>query len=399
MRGQGAVSGAILAVMLLAAGPGSARAAGLGTRVFVVERAAGSLAVYDFEERQLLKKRIKGLGNLRHATMIFTPDLRYGYLATRNGQLSRIDLNGLRLDGQVFTSENSIDNAVSQDGRTIAVAEYAPGGVTMLDASSLEVLRKIPAYFGNEGEKLRSRVTGIVDAPGNRFVCALIEAAEIWVIDASDPAFPVTHRVPTEQPLPYDAMITPDGRWYVVVHLGSARASVLDLRDPDAGVREISLEDESVAGERTAPVKLPHVASWAVAGDWCFVPLVGEERLAVLNRKTWELERSVPLRGHPVYSVASPSGTEVWVSFSGEEDDAYLQVIDTETLAIKDTIRVGKRVYHLDFTPRGSHVLVSANGDDKLVLVNASTREIEDEQPVRSPSGIFGVWRAFRTGL
>jgi protein NirF len=53
----------------------------------------------------------------------------------------------------------------------------------------------------------------------------------------------------------------------------------------------------------------------------------------------------------------------------------------------------------MDFTPRGSHVLVSANADDKLFLVNAATHEIEDSVEVSSPSGIFGVWRAFRIGL
>lgn len=390
---------ALLCGAMLVAPAASALAGGLGTRVFVVERATGSLAVYDYQERRLFKKKIKGLGNLRHATMIFTPDLERGFLATRNGKVSRINLRKMEKDGEVFTSDNSIDNAVSQDGRTIAVAEYFPGGVTILDADTMQVLRKIPGNFERDGRTIRSRVTGIVDAPGNRYVCSLIEGSEIWIIDASQPNFPVEHRIPTTEPMPYDAMITPDGRYYIVVHLGLPRASVLDLTKPEEGVRVISLEDPTARHERDAPVKLPHVASWAVAGDWCFVPLVGEKRLAVLNRHTWEFERSIPLRGHPVYSVKSPTGREVWVSFSGEEDDAYLQIVDTEKLEVVDELRVGRRVYHLDFTPRGSHVLVSANRDNKLVLVDAHAREIVDEQHVESPSGIFGLWRAFRLGL
>jgi protein NirF len=146
-------------------------------------------------------------------------------------------------------------------------------------------------------------------------------------------------------------------------------------------------------------VKLPHLASWAVAGRWIFVPLVGEDRLAVLDRATWSFERSIPVRGHPVYAVRSPTEREVWVSFSGEADDAYVQVIDTERLEVTDTIRLGRRIYHMDFTPRGSHVLVSANQDDRLFLVNAGTHRIEDVEELKSPSGIFGVWRAFRIGL
>jgi protein NirF len=377
----------------------AAHAGGTGSRVFVVERASGSLAVYDWVERTLLPQRIEGLGNLRHATMIFSPDLRYGFLATRSGQVSRIDLQKLERAGVVFTSENSIDNAVSHDGRFVATAEYVPGGVTIVDARDLTVLKKHAATFTRDGETLPSRATGLVDAPGNRFVCVLIEAGEIWIIDASKPGFPIEHRIPTGLSNPYDAMITPDGRFYAVGHLGSDQVSVLDLERPQAGVRAISLRDPARSYEKGSPVKLPHLASWAVAGRFMFVPLVGEDRLAVLDRETWAFERSIPLRGHPVYAVRSPSEREVWVSFSGEEDDAWIQVVDTGSLAVTDTFRVGRRIYHMDFTPRGSHVLVSANADDRLFLVDARTHRIEDEQELSSPSGIFGPWRAFRVGL
>ncbi len=388
-----------IVVLLCLLSATTAQAGGIGSRVFVVERASGSLAVYDFVERKLLPKRITGLGNLRHATMIFSPDLRYGYLATRNGQVSRIDLSTLERAGVVFTSENSIDNAISQDGRYIATAEYVPGGLTILDAQSMEVLKKHPASFEAGRQRAPSRVTGVVDAPGNRFVCVLIEGAEIWIVDASKPGFPIEHRIKTRQNNPYDAMITPDGRYYVVGHMESDRVTVLDLTQPEKGIREISLRDPKRNYDKNAPVKLPHLASWAVAGKWIFVPLVGEDRLAVLDRATWEFSRSIPLKGHPVYAVRSPTEREVWVSFSGEGDDAYVQVIDVESLSVKDTLRVGRRIYHMDFTPRGSHVLISANADNKLFLVNASTREIEDSVELESPSGIFGAWRAFRIGL
>jgi len=388
-----------LIAIAIAARAAAADPGGIGSRVFVVERASESLAVYDYVARKLLPNRISGLGNLRHATMIFSPDLRYGYLATRSGQVSRIDLATLERTGAIFTSENSIDNAISQDGRVIATAEYVPGGLTLLDAETMKILEKHPANFEIDGEQVASRVTGVVDAPGNRFVCVLIEAAEIWVVDASKPDFPIEHRIRTRQGNPYDAMITPDGRYYVVGHMESDRVSVLDLSRPEAGIREVSLRDPKRNYDKAMPVKLPHLASWAVAGKWIFVPLVGEDRLAVLDRASWEFSQSIPLRGHPVYAVRSPTEREVWVSFSGEEDDAYVQVIDVEHLTVADTLRLGRRIYHMDFTPRGSHVLVSANADNRLLLVNASTREIEDSVDVASPSGIFGAWRAFRIGL
>jgi protein NirF len=66
---------------------------------------------------------------------------------------------------------------------------------------------------------------------------------------------------------------------------------------------------------------------------------------------------------------------------------------------VTDTLRLGRRIYHMDFTPRGAHVLVSANADGKLLLVDAATREVEHAVSLESPSGIFGAWRAFRIGL
>lgn len=363
----------------------------VGSRVFVVERENESLAVYDLEERRVLPQRITGLGNMRHATMVFSPRLDYAYLATRNGKLSRIDLRTLERDGDVFTSDNSIDIAISQDGRWIATAEYAPGGVTVLSAETLEVVRRFPS----EG----SRATGIVDAPGNRFVAVLIEGAEVWVIDASGDEVRIEHRIPTAEGEPYDAMITPDGRHYVVGHMNSEHVTVVDLRHPDRGARTVSIRDPGRRYDADTPVKLPHMASWAVAGSHVFVPLVGEPRLAVLDRATFDFVQSIPLRGHPVYAVRSPAEHEVWVSFSGEADDAFVQVIDTESLEVTREIEVGGRIYHMDFTPRGSHVLVTANRDEQLALIDASTYDVVDREAIPSPSGVFGVWRAFRIGL
>ncbi len=375
-------------------------ATGIGSRVFVVERASESFAVYDYINRKLRKERIEGLGNMRHATMTFSPDLKWGYVATRNGKLSRINLETLERDGDVFTSKNSIDIAISQDGRFIATAEYEPGGVTILDSRTLEVVKRIPATYDEDGKKVPSRVTGIVDAPGNRFVCVMMEGREVWVIDASKPDFPVEHRIkPADKGLPYDAMITPDGRYYLVGHLGTSAVSKVDLTQPDKAAVNVSLRDPNRHYDKNAPGKLPHMASWAVAGDYVFVPLVGEPRLAVLDRHSFEFVDSVVLAGPPVYAVRSPNEQKIWVSFSGEEHDAKVQVVDTASLEVERTLEIGGRIYHMDFTPRGSHLLITANRDNKLALVDATTFEIVDEQTVRSPSGVFGVWRAFEIGL
>lgn len=370
----------------------------LGTRVFVVERNNQAMSVYDFGERRLVG-RVAGLGNLQHATMTFSRDLRWGFVASRGGLLSRVNLATLAVEGQVKTSEDSIDIAISQDGRFLATAEYRPGGVTILDVATLAVAKRIPACVEREGRALWSRATGIVDAPGNRFVCTLIEEAEVWVIDASKPDFPIERKIKLEGGEPYDAMITPDGRWYVVGHLESSDVSVIDLTQPERTPTRVSLLVPGKAYDKGRPAKLPHLACWAMARGRLFVPMVGDKKLVVLDPATWKVIGSIDLKGNPVYAVRMPGDREIWVSFSGEEDDAYLQAIDAETLEVKRTWRVGARIYHIDFTPRGSHALVSANKENKLFLLDTSTYGVVDEEAIDAPSGVFGVWRAFVIGL
>lgn len=373
----------------------------LGSRVFVVQRDQSRLSVYDYHRRELLDRTVDGLGNLNHATMTFSPSLRWGFVASRDGQLSRIDLRTLERAGTVDTGDESIDLAIGRRGRYVATAEYEPGGLTVLDTRSLEVVREIPATYDDEeaGAEKRSRATAVVDAAGNRFVFSLMEGGEAWVVDADDPDLPVTHRIPLNDGLGYDAMVTADGRYYIVGHLEKEYVSVVDVLNPDRGAEKVSLRDPEGVYDPDHPVKLPHMASWASAGEHVFVPLVGDARLAVLEPGSWEFEATVELRGDPVYAVGSPAEDEIWVTFSGEEDDAWIQVVDVAALEVVDEFRVGDRIYHADFTPRGSYALVSANEDETLALVDADTHEVVDRQEVPSPSGIFGVWRAFQIGL
>jgi len=395
-----ATRGHFLTLSFLAASLSAcATPAGVGARIYVVQRESESLAIYDAAAGKILPAAIQKLGNMRHATMVFSKDLRWGYLATRNGLLSRIDLATGEQAGAVQTSENSIGIAISQDGRYVAVAEYTPGGVTIVDAVSLKILKQIPATVQADGREHRSRTTGLVDTAGNRFVFSLMDGNEIWILDASREDFPVEHRFQTAAPNPFDATLTPEGRYYLAGHFESDRISLLDLWHPEAGVREVSVRDPRLDFDRTAPIKMPHMEAWAISGDDVYVPLVGEKRLAVLDRRMWVFQRSVPVRGNPVYVTMSPTQRELWVTFSGAEDDRFIEVIDTETGKVVHTIEAGRKIYHLVFSPRGDEVYVSANQDDRFLVFDASSKRLKREFHLKSPSGIFGPWRAYQIGF
>ena len=63
------------------------------------------------------------------------------------------------------------------------------------------------------------------------------------------------------------------------------------------------------------------------------------------------------------------------------------------------SIDAGKRIYHMGFTPRGDMAFISSNLTNELIVMDAKSYRILHRVPVESPSGIFGVWRAFQTGL
>ena len=69
------------------------------------------------------------------------------------------------------------------------------------------------------------------------------------------------------------------------------------------------------------------------------------------------------------------------------------------THEVKQTLQPGKGILHMEFTPRGREVWLSARDDDKVVIHDSRTYEKLGEVPARAPSGIFFTDRAHRGGL
>lgn len=372
-----------------------------GSVVYIVERSAARLALYDIH-RQVLIKKIKLKANLRHATMVFDPALRYGYVATRDGRLNRVNIQTGEMAGFVRTSKNSIGLAISQDGSVVAVSEYEPGSVTLVRTDSFEVFQRIPARISGGGTKKISRVTGLVDIARNGFVCALMDGSEIWKLVPRDAARPtggykVEKKYSTSTPAPFDALVTPEGRFYITGHFKNNRASLVDLWDESqTKARDIRLFPGKAAGN--LPVKMPHMEAWASSGDKIYFPAPGVKKLFVLDRKTFKIVSSMKLIGDPVYSIVHPNGREIWVTFSGDAD-GKIQIIGLPGEKTRKIIDAGKKIYHLVFTPRGDRALVSANSSNEFIVYDAPAFRELDRVRLDSPSGIFGVWRAFKTGL
>ncbi len=353
----------------------------------IVERATGSLLLVDWQERAAFG-RIEGLGDLSHASVVFSPDQRFAYVFGRDGGLTKVDLVERRIANRVVQAGNTIGGAISDDGSLVAVSNYEPGGVRVFDAETLAPVAEIPTG---------SKVIGLVDAPDRRFVFSLWDAGETWIADFSEGVEPEITRIEGIGANPYDALVTGDGRTYVAGLFGEDGLTALDLWEDTPAPRRIL--SGYGRGEEPLPVyKMPHLEGWALAGDRFALPAVGRHEVLWVDARSFEELGRTKTHGQPVFAVARPGGRQVWVNFAHPLNDT-VEVIDSASGEIVQTLTPGPAVLHMEFTPRGHEVWVSVRDANRVDVYDARTYEKIAEIPAESPSGIFFTARAHRTGL
>lgn len=367
---------------------------GTGDLGVIIERASGSVQIVDTTQMTAIAS-VAGLGDLSHASLVYARDGRYAYVFGRDGGLSKLDLLKGEIALRVMQAGNSIGGAISQDGRYVAAQNYTPGGVKIFKADTLELVADIPAAYGSEGKF--SKVVGLADAPGNRFVWSLFDAGEIWTADLSDVKNPRVEKFKNIGREPYDGLITPDGRYYMAGLFGEDGMALLDLWHPEKGVRRI-LDGYGKGSEKLPVYKMPHLRGWAVAGRLAYVPAIGRHEVLVMDTETWQEVARVKVAGQPVFVIARPDGRQIWVNFAFP-DNGQVQVIDVETRSVIKQLEPGKAVLHMEFTPRGEAVWISARDDNRVVVYDTSNFAVRKELPVQAPSGIFFSNRAARIGF
>lgn len=366
---------------------------GTGDLGVVVERATGSVQIIESDTRTALA-RLEGFGDLSHASVVFSRDQRYAYVFGRDGGLSKVDLLTRRIDQRIIQGGNSIGGAISQDGKLIAVSNYVPGGVKVFDAVTLQQVADIPATALADGK--HSRVVGLVDAPGQRFVFSLFDTGEIWSADFSQGNTPQISRYKNIGQQPYDALITPDGRYYMAGLFGEDGMAQLDLWHPELGVQRVL--GVYGRGQAKLPVyKMPHLEGWAVADNQAFVPAVGRHQVLVMDSRTWQQTAVIPVAGQPVFVTSRPDGRQLWVNFAYPDNDR-VQVIDTETHAVVADLQPGPAVLHMEFTARGDQLWLSLRDGDQVQVWDPYSLKRLTTLPATKPSGIFFSSRAQKMG-
>lgn len=366
---------------------------GTGDLGVIIEREPAAIQIINTTHKTRLSQ-ISNLGDLSHASVVYSRDARYAFIFGRDGGLSKIDLLQDKIAKRIIQAGNSIGGAISQDGKLIAVSNYTPGGVKIFSTETLELIADIPALYG---ENKLSKVVGLVDAPDQKFIFSLFDAGEIWVADLKEPTQPKIKKFKDIGKQPYDALLSPDGRYYIAGLFGDRGLALLDLWSPEQDVKRI-LPDYGKNDEKMPVYKMPHLEGWAMAGNLMFVPAVGQHEVLVVNQNTWQLVKRIPVIGQPVFVMARPDGRQIWVNFAFP-DNSHLQVIDVKDLSIHSSLIPGKAVLHMEFTPRGENVWVSARDDNQIIVYDTSTFKEITRLPANKPSGIFFSSRAHKMGL
>jgi cytochrome c553 len=343
-----------------------------------------------------------------HGGPKFSPDGRFVHFASRDGWITRYDLWGLETIAEARAGINTRNIAISDDGAVLAVANYLPHTLVMLDAATLAPLKVIPVTDARGRQS--SRVSAVYQAaPRRSFIAALKDIPEIWEVSwleeppkvfaglvhsyeegmveglAQEGRFPIRRIDELSEPLD-DFFFDPAYRNLI----GSSR-------DGGRGI-VVNLDVRRVIAELPLP-GLPHLGSgtsWEREGRRVMAtPHLREAAISVIDMKSWQLVKRIETLGPGFFLRGHEAGPYVWADvFSGPHRDA-LHVIDKETLEIVRTVRPepGHTAGHVEFTRDGRYALVSVwEMDGAIVVYDAATLEPVKRIPLRKPIGKYNVW-------
>jgi hypothetical protein len=340
-----------------------------------------------------------------HGGPKFTPEGRHVFFASRDGWISKFDLWNLKTVAEVRAGLNTRNAAVSSDGRYVAVANYYPHTLVILDAE-LNPLKVMPVSDA-QGTGT-SRVSAVYDAaPRRSFIAALKDVKELWEIsydpEAPDipagvihdfryregafvPAFLNPRRTPLDDYLD-DFLFTRDYSEVIGASRQAAKGQVIHL---DVRRRIASLE---LPG-------MPHLASgitWQRQGRTVMAtPNLREGLLTVIDVKDWKTVKLIPTLGPGFFLRSHEKSRYAFLDamMSPEHKDT-LQVLDKQLLEVVATLRAepGKTLAHVEFDRYGRHALASVmEMEGALIVYDASTLEELKRLPMKRPVGKYNVY-------
>ncbi|MFC5769511.1 cytochrome D1 domain-containing protein [Thauera sinica] len=334
---------------------------------------------------------------------------RYVFFGSRDGWVTKFDMWNLKVVAEIRAGINTRNVAVSPDGKHVAVANYLPNTLVLLDGD-LNLVKSIEAL--DRDGKRSSRVSAVYDAtPRQSFIAALKDVPEVWEISYTKavedipvgfvhdfkqregsfiPGYLNPRRTVLDEVLD-DFFFTPD---YSEL-MGASREGVGQVVNLDVRKKVANLPLDG----------MPHLGS-GITWDWTGPD--GKPRtvmastnlksgeVTVIDMASWEVIRRIPTRGPGFFLRSHSNSAYAFVDSMMSKDAKHiLQVIDKRTLEVVKEIagEPGKTLAHIEFTRDGRYALASLWENDGAVIVyDAQSLKEVKRLPMSKPVGKYNVW-------
>lgn len=352
--------------------------------MMVVEKDAEKLLFIDGKTHTEIG-RIHDVGFQPH-TSVFSSDKKYMYIISRDGWLSKIDITTLDPVISIRVGENSRGTALTDDDKFIAVGNYEPHTLVIIDTETMRIIETIETSGEIKNEIIGSRV-GVVVESGQDFIIALKDTNSVWVIKQDiNKKWVVKNKYSNignnKTPL-HDGFLTPDGKFFVVAVQGANSVWVLDAKT------------WKVVGE-VPTGKLPHTGPGAVWKNTIYIPALEEGLITAIDMNTWKPIASIKTGGPGLFVRSyskNPEYPYVWAdtAFGDHKDEIY--VIDARVNIIVETLIPvkGKNSWHPEFTYDGKFVYVVSQEGGEVTVHDAYTFEVVKRIKANTPSAVSNV--------
>lgn len=348
-----------------------------------------------------------------HGGPKFTPDGRHVFFASRDGWITKFDIWNLKVVAETRAGINTRNVAVSGDGKYLAVANYLPHTLVLLDAD-LNLLKVHEVW--DKDHKESSRVSAVYDAaPRQSFVAALKDVPEVWEISynpkADDIPIGMIHDFKYKEGSFIRGFLNPrrsflseplDDFFFTQDYselMGSSRT---------AGQGQVVHLD---VRKKIADLNLPGMPHLGSGITWNYRPPQGaqdrmvmatpnlkEGLITVIDMKDWSTIKTIPTLGPGFFMRSHENTPYAWTDSMMSKGKDTLQVIDKRTLEKVAEIRTdpGKTLAHVEFTRDGKYVLASlwerkADGGALIVFDAATFKEVK-RIPMDKPVGKYNLY-------
>lgn len=152
--------------------------------------------------------------------------------------------------------------------------------------------------------------------------------------------------------------------------LASGRVVIVQTNAAGDNVHLINAADNEVVGEIKG-IEVNHGAAAAPDGSRLYFTDEAEESLDVVDAKTLEIVKRIPLSGHPNNVSISHDGKRVYVAIVAAP--GAVDVVDTESLELDRTIPTRGGIHNTFVTPDGKYVVAGSIQGNNLTVIDQKT--------------------------